>query len=32
MQVSNYQNQHDVMIEEVENYMPEIIIIDEIGT
>ena len=32
MQVSNYQNQHEVMIEAVENHMPEIIIIDEIGT
>jgi stage III sporulation protein AA len=32
MQVSNHQNQHEVMIEAVENHMPEIIIIDEIGT
>merc|ERR1711912_56053 len=32
MQVSNNQNQHEVMIEAVENHMPEIIIIDEIGT
>ena len=32
MQVSNLQNQHEVMIEAVENHMPEIIIIDEIGT
>ena len=32
MQVSNHQNQHDVIIEAVENDMPEIIIIDEIGT
>jgi stage III sporulation protein SpoIIIAA len=32
MQVSNPQNQHFVMIEAVENHMPEIIIIDEIGT
>lgn len=32
MQVSNHQNQHQVMIEAVENHMPEIIIIDEIGT
>merc|ERR1711998_577558 len=32
MQVSNQQNQHQVMIEAVENHMPEIIIIDEIGT
>ena len=30
MQVSNHQNQHEV--EAVENHMPEIIIIDEIGT
>ena len=32
MQVSNHQNQHEVMIEAIENHMPEIIIIDEIGT
>ena len=32
MQVRNPQNQHQVMIESVENHMPEIIIIDEIGT
>ena len=32
MQVLNHQNQHQVMIEAVENHMPEIIIIDEIGT
>ena len=32
MQVSNHQTQHEVMIEAVENHMPEIIIIDEIGT
>lgn len=32
MQVSMPQNQHQVMIEAVENHMPEIIIIDEIGT
>ena len=32
IQVSNHQNQHEVMIEAVENHMPEIIIIDEIGT
>lgn len=32
MQVSNHQNQHEVMIEAVENHMPEIIIIDEIST
>ena len=32
MQVINAQNQHEVMIEAVENHMPEVIIIDEIGT
>merc|ERR1711998_636087 len=32
MQVSSQQNQHEVMIEAVENHMPEIITIDEIGT
>jgi len=32
MQVINAHNQHDVMIEAVENHMPEVIIIDEIGT
>ena len=32
MQVGNPQNQHQIMIEAVENHMPEIIIIDEIGT
>jgi hypothetical protein len=32
MQVSNPQNQYQAMIEAVENHMPEIIIIDEIGT
>ncbi len=32
MQVPNHLNQHEVMIEAVENHMPEIIIIDEIGT
>ena len=32
MQVSSTQNQHQVMIEAVENHMPEVIIIDEIGT
>jgi stage III sporulation protein SpoIIIAA len=32
MQVSSPQNQHKVMIEAVENHMPEVIIIDEIGT
>lgn len=32
MQVDNPDNQHAVMIEAVENHMPEVIIIDEIGT
>lgn len=32
MQVTNPQHQHQIMIEAVENHMPEIIIIDEIGT
>ena len=32
MQVSSPENQHQVMIEAVENHMPEVIIIDEIGT
>lgn len=32
MQVPTPQNQHQIMIEAVENHMPEIIIIDEIGT
>jgi stage III sporulation protein SpoIIIAA len=32
MQVSTSKNQHEIMIEAVENHMPEIIIIDEIGT
>jgi len=32
MQLPSTQNQHQVMIEAVENHMPEIIIIDEIGT
>ena len=32
MQVSSTKNQHEIMIEAVENHMPEIIIIDEIGT
>jgi stage III sporulation protein SpoIIIAA len=32
MQVINAHNQHEVMIEAVENHMPEVIIIDEIGT
>ncbi len=31
MQVSSPERQHDVMIEAVENHMPEIIIVDEIG-
>lgn len=32
MQVRNVNMQHSVMIEAVENHMPEVIIIDEIGT
>ena len=32
MQVSKTELQHQVMIEAVENHMPEVIIIDEIGT
>ena len=32
MQVISAHNQHEVMIEAVENHMPEVIIIDEIGT
>ena len=32
MQVPSPAQQHDVMIEAVENHMPEVIIIDEIGT
>ena len=32
MQVSSPERQHAVMIEAVENHMPEVIIIDEIGT
>lgn len=32
MQVANTELQHQVMIEAVENHMPEVIIIDEIGT
>ena len=32
MQVSKSEQQHQVMIEAVENHMPEVIIIDEIGT
>ncbi len=32
MQVPREKKQHDVMIEAVENHMPEVIIVDEIGT
>lgn len=32
MQVSKFENQHQVMIEAVENHMPEVIIVDEIGS
>jgi len=32
MQVSSPERQHDVMIEAVENHMPEVIVVDEIGT
>ena len=32
MQVAKPENQHQVMIEAVENHMPEVIVIDEIGT
>ncbi len=32
MQVPNNKQQHDVMIEAVENHMPEVVVIDEIGT
>lgn len=32
MQVARSENQHDVMIEAVENHMPEVIVVDEIGT
>lgn len=32
MQVPSPENQHQVMIEAVENHMPEVILIDEIGT
>ncbi|OBQ25277.1 MAG: single-stranded DNA-binding protein, partial [Anabaena sp. MDT14b] len=32
MQVSRPELQHQVMIEAVENHMPEVIVIDEIGT
>jgi len=31
MQVPVPEQQHDVMIEAVENHMPEVIIVDEIG-
>ncbi len=32
MQLPKHLHQHDIMIEAVENHMPEVIIIDEIGT
>jgi len=32
MQVADAAHQHDVMVEAVENHMPEVIVIDEIGT
>lgn len=32
MQVAKPENQHQVMIEAVENHMPQVIVIDEIGT
>lgn len=32
MQVAHPDNQHQVMVEAVENHMPEVIVIDEIGT
>lgn len=32
MQVARPENQHQVMIEAVENHMPQVIVIDEIGT
>jgi hypothetical protein len=32
MQVADASRQHDVMIEAVENHMPEVLIVDEIGT
>ncbi|MBI3651142.1 MAG: AAA family ATPase [Acidobacteria bacterium] len=32
MQVPQPERQHDIMIEAVENHMPEVIVIDEIGT
>ena len=31
MQVARVEQQHDVMIEAVENHMPEVVVIDEIG-
>ena len=32
MQVAHVQEQHKVMIEAVENHMPEVVVVDEIGT
>ncbi len=32
MQVQSYDTQHNVMIEAVENHMPEVVVVDEIGT
>ena len=32
MQVHSLENQHSIMIEAVQNHMPEVIVIDEIGT
>lgn len=32
MQVANAERQHAVMIEAVENHMPEVVVVDEIGT
>jgi stage III sporulation protein SpoIIIAA len=32
MQVPNHNYQHDVMIEAVQNHMPQVVVIDEIGT
>jgi stage III sporulation protein SpoIIIAA len=32
LQVSPFENQHNVMIEAVENHMPQVIVVDEIGT
>jgi stage III sporulation protein SpoIIIAA len=32
MQVQSYETQHKVMIEAVENHMPEVVVVDEIGT